>query len=151
MKAVLQRVTSSSVRVDGETVGAIEGGLMVLLGVADGDTEQDITALSKKIVGLRIFDDASGKMNLSLADTGGELLLVSQFTLCADTRKGRRPAYTKAMHPDAAAPMVTRFADAVRALGVHVAEGIFGANMQVSLCNDGPVTIVLDTADAARK
>ena len=145
MKAVLQRVSAAAVHVEAQCVGAIDEGLLVLLGIAEGDRDGDILALSKKIVGLRIFDDDRGRMNLSLADTGGAILLVSQFTLCADTRKGRRPAYTSAMHPDQAAPMVSRFAKALEALGVPVAQGIFGANMQVSLTNDGPVTIVLDT------
>ncbi len=144
MKAVLQRVREASVRVSGEEVGAIGPGLLVLLGVAEGDTERELRALVTKIIGLRIFDDASGRMNLSVQDAKGAVLLVSQFTLCADTRKGRRPAYTRAMHPDGAAPMIATFAEAVAAHGVPVSQGVFGADMKVALINDGPVTFLLE-------
>lgn len=147
MKAVIQRVTRASVEVAGEVVGAIDAGLLVLLGVAGGDSDDDIASLARKIPGLRIFDDPQGRMNLSLIDTGGAVLVVSQFTLCADTTKGRRPAYTSAMRPEMAAPMVDIFVEALAAQNLTVARGVFGAHMSVSLVNDGPVTIVLDTRE----
>jgi D-tyrosyl-tRNA(Tyr) deacylase len=145
MRAVLQRVSAASVTVAGETVGAIGRGLLVLLGVARGDTARDADLLARKTAELRIFSDADGKFNLSLRDVGGAALVVSQFTLFADTRRGRRPGFTAAAPPELAAPLVDRFAAALQKMGVPVAGGRFGAHMDVALVNDGPVTIILDT------
>lgn len=145
MRAVLQRVTEASVTVDGEMVGAITQGLLVLLGIAQGDSHRDVALLAEKTAQLRIFADAAGRFNLSLRDTNGAALVVSQFTLLAEARKGRRPSFTEAAPPDTAAPLVQDFAEQLRALGITVAEGRFGAHMQVRLCNDGPVTILLDS------
>lgn len=145
MKAVLQRVTEASVRVDDEVIGAIGSGLVVLLGVAQGDVEQDARKLAEKTVQLRIFSDTSGRFNRSLLDTGGAALVVSQFTLLADTRKGRRPGFAQAAPPAEAAGLVGAFVAELQALGTPVAQGRFGAHMQVRLCNDGPVTILLDS------
>ena len=150
MKAVLQRVTRASVAVDGNVVGAIGRGLAVLLGVAQGDTSDDSRRLAQKAAEMRIFEDADGRFNLSLLDTGGEALVVSQFTLLADTRRGRRPSFTDAAPPKEAESLVREFEDALRGLGVSVASGRFGAHMQVEIANDGPVTIILDTADLQR-
>jgi D-aminoacyl-tRNA deacylase len=151
MKAVLQRVSQASVSVEEKIVGEIGQGLLILLGVIQGDTDADISSLARKIPTLRIFDDDQGRMNRSLLDIEGRILLVSQFTLAADTSKGRRPAYTAAMHPDMAEPMVARVAAALRAAGPRVAEGVFGAHMSVSLVNDGPVTILLDSREKRAK
>jgi D-aminoacyl-tRNA deacylase len=145
MKAVLQRVTRAEVRVDGASVGAIERGLCVLVGVAQGDTAADADALAEKVATLRIFEDAAGKMNLSVADVSGGVLAVSQFTLLADTRRGRRPSFTEAMEPAAAERLFEHFCDAVRKRSLPVETGRFGATMHVDLVNDGPVTILLDT------
>ena len=145
MRAVLQRVTEASVEVDGRVVGRVGRGFLILLGVAEGDTDADLDQLAARVPVLRVFDDAEGKLNLSLQDVGGGALVVSQFTLLADTRKGRRPSYTGAMRPDVAAPMVDAFAARLRAQGLPVEQGVFGAHMKVSLVNDGPVTLVLDT------
>ena len=145
MRAVLQRVTEASVTVEGEVVGAIGHGLLVLLGVAQGDNHEDVVLLAEKTGQLRIFADAAGRFNLSLRDTNGAALVVSQFTLLAGTRKGRRPSFTNAAPPEAAAPLVDDFVAQLRALGIPAAEGRFGAHMQVRLCNDGPVTILLDS------
>ncbi len=145
MRAVLQRVSSASVRVGGAVTGAIGPGLLVLLGAGQGDTEAEARLLARKTAELRIFNDAAGKFNLSLLDTGGAALVVSQFTLYAGTRKGRRPSFTDAAPPDLASALVDRFVEALRELNVSVASGVFGAHMEVSLVNDGPVTIVLDT------
>jgi D-tyrosyl-tRNA(Tyr) deacylase len=145
MRAVLQRVTSAAVRVDDEVIGTIERGLVALVGVAHTDTVADAELLARKTAELRIFNDAHGKFNLSLLDVGGAALVVSQFTLFADVRKGRRPGFTDAAPPEVAAPLVDAYADALRRLGVPVATGRFGAHMQVALVNDGPVTILLDT------
>ncbi|MEW6079659.1 MAG: D-aminoacyl-tRNA deacylase [Thermodesulfobacteriota bacterium] len=145
MKAVIQRVKKSSVAVDGAIVGRIGAGLLVLLGVADDDTESDADYLSSRIVQLRIFEDDAGKMNRSLLDTGGAMLVVSQFTLLADCRKGRRPSFANAAPPDRAVPLYEYFTRRVREAGVTTATGRFGAMMDVSLINDGPVTIVLDS------
>ena len=156
MRAVLQRVQQASVEVDGEVVGSIHGGLLVFLGVGQEDvTTADVTtgsvgsaavaALADKVANLRIFADDSGRSNLSLLDTGGEALVVSQFTLYADTRRGRRPAFTDAAAAEPAEAAVDQFCLALEALGVHTASGRFGASMRVSLVNDGPYTIVLDT------
>ena len=147
MRAVVQRVSSAKVEVDGETVGAVaEGapGLLVLLGAGHGDGDGDVAYLADKICGLRIFEDEDGKMNLSVADVGGSLLVVSQFTLYGDTRKGRRPSFMGAMDPDLASPLVDRFVERARA-HVPVATGRFGAHMEVSLTNDGPVTLLIDS------
>jgi D-tyrosyl-tRNA(Tyr) deacylase len=149
LKAVLQRVSRAEVRVDGEVVGAVGRGALVLLGVLDGDTEQDAERLAARIARFRYFRDDAGRMNLSALDLGanGEdvgVLVVSQFTLSADGRKGRRPSFDRAAHPDVAEPLYARFCDALRALGLEVATGRFGAMMDVELVNDGPVTFVLD-------
>ncbi|HYP40671.1 MAG TPA: D-aminoacyl-tRNA deacylase [Chloroflexia bacterium] len=146
MRAVVQRVTHASVEVEGETVGSIGPGFLVLLGAGHNDTEEDVRYIARKIAEMRIFQDAQGKTNLSLADVGGAILLVSQFTLYADTRKGRRPSFTDAAPPDLANALVDRCAQLFREAGIHVETGRFGAHMHVSLLNDGPVTILLDTA-----
>lgn len=146
MRAVVQRVTHANVAVDGATVGRIDRGLLVLLGAGAGDTETDLTYLVDKIVNLRIFADADDKMNLSVLDIKGGVLVVSQFTLYGDARKGRRPAFTSALEPVAAKQLYLRSLDLLRAAGItEVAAGIFAADLQVSLCNDGPVTILLDS------
>jgi len=145
MRAVVQRVSEASVAVDGKTVGSIGPGLCVLVGVAQGDAIQDAEWLSAKAVELRIFEDAAGKMNLSLLDTGGELLAVSQFTLLGDAQKGRRPAFTAAAPPGEAEPLYRKFCELCRSRGVRVAEGVFRATMQVRIVNEGPVTLLLDS------
>jgi D-tyrosyl-tRNA(Tyr) deacylase len=150
MRIVAQRVTRASVSVDGAVVGAIEQGLLILVGVADGDTEARADALSRKVAGLRIFADADGRFNDSLLDVDGAALVVSQFTLHADVRKGRRPSFTSAARPEVAESLVDYFADALRAQGVRVETGVFGALMSVELVNDGPFTIVIDSADLER-
>jgi len=150
LKAVIQRVSKASVSVDAETVGSIGPGLAVLLGVAQGDTVEEARRLAEKTAGLRIFSDAQGRFNLSLLDSGGEALVVSQFTLLADSRKGRRPSFTRAAPPEEAEPLVAEYEDALRRLGVRVAGGRFGAHMQVEILNDGPVTIILDSAELER-
>lgn len=144
MRALLQRVTSVSVTVEGEVVGEIERGLLVLVGIGAEDGPADVAAMAGKIANLRIFPDDQGRFNRSLLDTGGAALVVSQFTLYADTRKGRRPSFVHAAPPELAAPLVEQLADALRSLGATVALGRFGAKMQVALVNDGPVTIWLD-------
>ena len=145
MRAVLQRVSEASVTVDGKVVGSIGPGLCVLLGVAQGDTAEDADWLSAKAVELRIFEDAAGKMNLSLLEVGGALLAVSQFTLLGDAQKGRRPAFTAAARPEEAQPLYEKFCSLCRERGVRVAEGVFRATMQVRLVNEGPVTLVIDS------
>ena len=145
MRAVLQRVSSASVRVGDRTVGQIGRGLLVLLGVASGDTHDDVAWMADKIANLRIFPDIDGKMNLSVLDVRGEVLLVSQFTLLGDCRKGRRPSFAGAMEPEGAQRMCAAVADALRARGLDIAEGEFRAMMQVSLVNEGPVTLILDS------
>ncbi len=145
MRAVIQRVSSAAVHAGGAITGEIDRGLVVLLGAAHSDTDADATLLARKIADLRIFSDAAGKFNLSLLDTGGAALVVSQFTLFADTRKGRRPSFTAAAPPEQASQLVDQFVAALGALGVPVATGVFGAHMEVTLVNDGPVTITLDT------
>ena len=147
MRALLQRTTGARVRVGDETVGEIGAGLVVLLGVGPDDDEATADALARRVTELRIFDDAAGRTNRSLADVGGAVLVVSQFTLFADTRRGRRPGFTGAAAPELAERIYLRFADALRGLGVEVATGRFGAVMAVELINDGPFTIWLDTAD----
>ena len=148
MRAVLQRVKEASVTVDGNVVGAIGPGLLVLLGVGKGDTEADVDFMVDKVPGLRIFEDAAGKMNLSLVDGSKALLAVSQFTLFADTKKGRRPSFIDAMPPDEAKRLYALFCERCRAAGLTVAEGIFAADMKVALINDGPVTIIMDSRAA---
>jgi D-tyrosyl-tRNA(Tyr) deacylase len=147
MKAVLQRVSGGLVSVDGEVVGRIERGLVVLVGVAAGDTEKDAQYLAQKTVELRIFADEAGKFNLSALDVHGELLLISQFTLLADTRKGRRPSFTDAAAPETAERLFNEFVAAARTSGLKVETGRFQQHMQVEIHNDGPVTIVLDSRD----
>jgi D-tyrosyl-tRNA(Tyr) deacylase len=147
MRIVLQRVSRSAVEVDGETTGLIGAGLLALVGVAQGDTEADARIAAAKTVGMRIFPDADAKMNRSVADIGGAILVVSQFTLLADVRKGRRPAFTAAARPEEAVPILEAFTDAIEAEGVPVAHGRFGAHMEVDLLNEGPVTIVFDVQD----
>ncbi|MEO6458285.1 MAG: D-aminoacyl-tRNA deacylase [Chloroflexia bacterium] len=149
MKAVIQRVRHASVVVDGETVGSIEAGLMVLLGAAQGDTQEDVRWIARKMAEMRIFSDAEGKFNLGLSDVGGAILLVSQFTLLADTRKGRRPSFLDAAPPDEAERLVNLCARYLREVGIQVETGRFGAHMEVSLLNYGPVTILLDSSDRA--
>jgi D-tyrosyl-tRNA(Tyr) deacylase len=146
MRAVCQRVTRASVRVSGASVGEIGPGMCVLLGVARGDDEAQAGRLAGKIARLRIFEDEEERFAHSLLDTGGAALVVSQFTLLADTSKGNRPSFTDAAPPDLAEPMYERFCDELRALGVTVEQGVFGARMEVELVNDGPVTIILDAA-----
>ena len=150
MKAVIQRASKASVSVDGETVGSIGPGLAVLLGVARGDTPDDARRLAEKTAGLRIFSDAEGRFNLSLLDTGGEALVISQFTLLADSRKGRRPSFTNAASPEEAEPLVAGFEAVLRDMGVRVARGRFGAHMLVEILNDGPVTVILDSGELER-
>jgi D-tyrosyl-tRNA(Tyr) deacylase len=142
---VLQRVSQASVAVDGETVGQIGQGWLVLLGVGHADTSAIASALADKVAGLRCFEDADGKTNLSILDVGGAVLLVSQFTLYADTSRGRRPGFTNAAPPEVAHTLVDQFGAALRGHGLTVETGRFGAHMQVSLVNDGPFTIVLDS------
>ncbi|HKP72813.1 MAG TPA: D-aminoacyl-tRNA deacylase [Pyrinomonadaceae bacterium] len=145
MRAVLQRVTRASVKVEGETVGEIGAGLLVLLGIARDDAEQDARYLLDKIVALRIFEDAEGRMNSSLAETGGALLVVSQFTLHGDARRGRRPSWSEAAPPEVAEPLYEFFVGEARRTVGQVATGSFRRMMQVELVNDGPVTILLDS------
>ena len=145
MKAVVQRVSSASVDVGDERVGAIEAGVLVLLGVADGDDAKDARWMAEKIVSLRIFEDDYGKMNRSLADTGGALLAVSQFTLLGDVRKGRRPSFVKAARPELADELYREFVSVVEELGIPTATGKFQTHMAVSLVNDGPVTILVES------
>jgi D-tyrosyl-tRNA(Tyr) deacylase len=147
MRALAQRVTQGAVRVEGETIGAIGAGLVILVGVGDGDSEGDADFLAHKVAGLRIFGDAEGRFNLSLLDTGGAALVVSQFTLYADARKGRRPSFIHAASPDRAEVLVARFAAALEGAGITVATGRFRSHMAVEIHNDGPVTIWLDTAE----
>jgi D-aminoacyl-tRNA deacylase len=147
VRALLQRTSGAGVSVGDETIGSIGTGLVVLLGVGPGDDEATADALARRVTELRIFDDADGRTNLSLIDVGGAVLVVSQFTLYADTRRGRRPGFTGAAAPELAERLYLRFAAALRELGVEVATGLFGAVMAVELVNDGPFTIWLDTAE----
>jgi D-tyrosyl-tRNA(Tyr) deacylase len=145
MRAVIQRVSEASVTVAGEVVGQIGRGLLVLLGVGRGDGPTEAAFLAEKIAGMRIFPDDEGRFNRSALDIGGAALVVSQFTLYGDTRRGRRPSFSDAAPPEAAAPLVEEFAAALRRQGIVVATGSFGAYMQVALVNDGPVTLILDS------
>jgi len=146
MRTVIQRVSRASVTIDGKINGQIENGLLVLLGIEDADTDEDIQWLSAKIVNMRIFDDADGVMNLSVKDTGGAILLISQFTLHASTKKGNRPSYIKASKPDIAIPLYEKMIAQLTAdLGKTIVIGVFGVDMKVELLNDGPVTIVVDS------
>lgn len=148
MRAVVQRVTEARVEVAGEVVGAIGPGVLVLLGVAQGDTAADAVYLAEKTAGLRIFEDAAGKMNLALQEVGGAVLAVSQFTLLGDCRKGRRPGFTDAAPPELADPLYSDYVAALRNQGLTVATGVFRAEMKVHLVNDGPVTLLLDSRKA---
>ncbi len=148
MRALLQRVSEASVTVGGQVVGEIGPGLLVLLGVGKGDTDADAVQMADKVAGLRIFEDEAGKMNRSLLDTTKAMLAVSQFTLYAAARKGRRPSFTDACEPQEAKRLYAKFCEAARALGCTVAEGVFAAEMKVRLLNDGPVTIWLDSRAA---
>ena len=145
MRAVIQKVTHAEVVVEGETVGKIKDGYMVLLGAENGDTEADARYCAEKIAGLRVFEDENDKMNLSLADVGGSVLLVSQFTLLADARHGRRPDFIQAARPEVAEPLCDLVKAIIESKGVHVETGRFRTHMQVTLLNDGPVTILLDS------
>ena len=148
MKAVIQRVTRASVTVDGEKVSAIDNGLLIFLGVAEGDTPRDAEVLADKIANLRIFSDSDDKMNLSLLTVEGAALVVSQFTLCADCRKGRRPDFFGAAKPDTANELYEYFCERMKIAGVNdVQKGVFGVDMKVELLNDGPVTILIDSGD----
>lgn len=144
MKTVIQRVSSANVVVDNKMVGKIEKGLVVLIGISDNDTKETINQMVRKIINLRIFSDENGKMNLSIKDINGKLLAISQFTLYADCTRGNRPSFTSAGRPDYAKELYEYFISKVKEEGISVSHGIFGADMQVSLTNDGPVTIVLE-------
>lgn len=148
MRAVIQRVSEAAVRVDRRVVGEIGPGLLVLLGVDSDDTPEDADAMVKKIAGLRCFNDGDGKFSLSLLDVGGAVLLISQFTLHGDCRRGRRPSFTQAAPPEQAVPLYEKVADLLRHRGISVATGSFGAHMHVHLVNDGPVTLLVDTKKA---
>ena len=151
MKAILQRVSRASVTIDGETVGEIAKGFLILLGVEQGDNETEAKLLAAKIAGLRVFTDENDKMNLALADVGGAVLVISNFTLCADCSHGRRPSFIGAARPETAEPLYEYFCEQLRQNGVsRVATGVFGADMQVSLINDGPVTIEINSKDLKR-
>ena len=145
MRAVIQRVKHASVKVDDKIVGQINNGILILLGIAEEDTDSDLDYTFDKTIGLRIFEDEDGKMNRSLSDVDGSILVVSQFTLQGDARKGRRPSFTNAARPEKAIPYYEEFIRRCRALNINTQTGIFGADMQVELCNDGPVTILLDS------
>ena len=148
MRLVIQRVLESSVRIDGQVVGQIGHGFLVLCGVEDGDTQNDVQYCVDKTVNLRIFEDDAGKMNRSILDVGGEILAVSQFTLHGDVRHGRRPSFIKAARPETAVPLYEAYCEGIRQAGVHVETGIFQADMKVSLINDGPVTLLVDSRKA---
>ena len=147
MRVVLQRVSRASVDVEGSRVAEIGAGYLLLVGIGEGDELGEVDRMAEKVVNLRVFADADHKMNLALADAGGEILVVSQFTLYGDVRKGRRPSWTGAADPAIAAERVEAFAVALEARGVRVGRGVFGAHMQVDLLNDGPVSLILDAAD----
>lgn len=145
MRAVVQRVTEASVGVEGKVVGQIGKGLLIFLGIGKDDGKKDIDYLVDKTTGLRIFQDKDDKMNLSVKDIGGELLIVSQFTLYGDVRKGKRPSFTNSAHPELGEKYYQEFIEKVRNLGINVESGVFGADMKISLINDGPVTIMIDS------
>jgi D-tyrosyl-tRNA(Tyr) deacylase len=148
MRAVIQRVSEASCKVDGRVTGEIGTGFLVLLGIEDADSEDDLQWLAQKINGMRVFGDENGLMNKALADVGGEILLISQFTLFAQTKKGNRPSFIKAARPDKAIPLYEQMIATLNTLtGKKTATGIFGADMKISLVNDGPVTIIMDTKD----
>jgi len=147
MRALIQRVATAAVRVGGECVGSIGTGLCAFVGVGHDDGPEDAELLADRITALRIFEDDSGRMNLSLRDVGGGLLVVSQFTLMADTRRGRRPSFVAAAQPDVAEPLISHLVGSARRAGTEVATGRFGAHMHIELCNDGPVTIWMDTRE----
>ena len=151
MRAVIQRVSRAAVRVDGVPVGAIGRGFLVLLGVTHADGRAEAEWLARKVAGLRVFEDDAGKMNLGLSEVGGDVLVVSQFTLYGDARKGRRPSFTDAARPEQAEPLVDYFASRLREEGLQVETGVFGAVMEVELVNDGPVTLWLDTENLKRE
>jgi D-aminoacyl-tRNA deacylase len=151
MRAVIQRVTKGSVSIEGVVVGAIEAGLVILLGVGAADDESDVDILANKIANLRIFSDAEGKFNLSALDVKAEMLIISQFTLFADTRRGRRPSFTDAARPELAIRLYQEFVEKLRAMGFKVETGEFQADMLVEIHNSGPVTIWLDTVELAKK
>ena len=144
MRVLLQRVTEAAVSVDGAEISRIGRGFLLLVGITHSDREEEAAWLAKKVAGLRVFEDSEGKMNLGLEDVAGEVLAVSQFTLYGDARKGRRPAFVDAARPEQAEPLMTRFCELIRQEGVAVREGSFGAMMQISLVNDGPVTLMLE-------
>lgn len=150
MRALVQRVTEAVVEVDGVVAGAVGAGLLVLLGITHDDNEEIARRLAEKVAGLRIFSDAEGHFNHSLHDVGGAILVVSQFTLYADTRKGKRPSFLEAAPPETANALVNVFVEQLRGLGITVGTGVFGAHMEVALVNDGPVTIMLDSDDWQR-
>lgn len=145
MRLLIQRVSEASVTIDGVIHGAIERGLLLFLGIEQDDTQEDIDWLVRKVIQMRIFSDAEGKMNLSLQDIGGSVLVVSQFTLHASTKKGNRPSYIKAARPEVAIPLYEAFLESIRSTGIKLATGEFGAGMEVALINDGPVTIWIDS------
>jgi D-tyrosyl-tRNA(Tyr) deacylase len=144
MKLVIQRVNSASVLVDNQIVGEIQNGLLILAGITHGDCEDQARWLAQKVAGLRIFEDSEGKFNISLKNAGGSALVVSQFTLYGDARKGRRPSFTNAAPPEIAEPLIARFIEFLRMEGISVQTGVFGAHMLVTLQNDGPVTMILE-------
>lgn len=148
MRAVIQRVTNASCMVDGEVTGKIDTGFLVLIGIEDTDTDEDLQWLSQKICGLRVFGDENGMMNKAIADVDGNILLISQFTLFAQTKKGNRPSFIKAARPEKAIPLYEKMIATLKTItGKKIATGIFGADMKISLLNDGPVTIIMDTKD----
>lgn len=146
MRAVIQRVKKANVEVDGKVIGEIGHGLLIFLGVGEGDTEADMKYIADKSIGLRIFTDENDKMNLSVRDVGGRILVISQFTLYGDCRKGRRPSFTASMEPAGAEELYEKFIDYISAAGISVSRGKFGADMKVELINDGPVTLLLDSS-----
>ncbi len=151
MKIVIQRVSRAAVTVDGETVSSMAGGFLLLVAVERQDTREDLLWCAGKVAGLRIFEDDAGKMNRDLAQVGGEILAVSQFTLVGSVRRGRRPSFEGAARPEQAEPMFNDFVEELRARDVQVQTGVFGAHMKVDLCNDGPVTLLLDSSDRGEK
>ena len=151
MRAVIQRVREASVEIGGKRTASIEKGLLVLLAAGKEDTDKDISWMADKIAGLRIFPDDTGKMDLSLLDTGGAMLVISQFTLYGDCRKGRRPSFAHAMPPEQAEPLCQRFVEHIEQSGIPCATGVFGADMQVALVNDGPVTLLVDSSVPRRR